>query len=172
MALLAALPDKAGKITPPVGVVRRFKRRASKAIGFQSWPADLLRHTSASCLLALVKDTGKVSARLGNSSAILLTHYHQPVKEADCERFWRISNLPRYQPAKPSRNYDRAAVRAFHEDCRSYKQTMKHFGIGSAGTLHYLLKSPVAGQVSSPRAKPRVSRKAVLEEQTGQNLSK
>lgn len=148
VALLAAVPDKTGNITPPVGVVRRFKRRACKVLGFAEWPADLLRHTAASYLLALLGDTGKVSARLGNSSSILLTHYHQPVKKSDCDRFWQIADLPRYQPAKPARHYDRAAVRAFYEDCRSYKRTCEHFGIGSAGTLHYLLNTPAPGTAS------------------------
>lgn len=155
VALLSALPDKAGNITPPTGTVRRFKRRASRVLGFAQWPSDLLRHTAASYLLALHGDAGKVSARLGNSSAILLTHYHQPVKKADCDRFWQIATLPRYKPAKPSHQYDRAAVRAFYEDCRSYKKTMEHFGIGSAGTLHYLLRTPKA----SPDT-PAVTRQA------------
>ena len=161
VALLSALPAKAGNITPPTGTVRRFKRRACKVIGFAEWPSDILRHTAASYLLALHGDAGKVSARLGNSSAILLTHYHQPVKKADADRFWQICNWPRFKPAKPVRQYDRAAVRAFYDDCRSYKRTMEQFGIGSAGTLHYLLKTSAPGFQT-----------AVLEGEPGQNPCK
>ena len=47
-ALLSALPGQSGSLTPPIGVVRRLKRRA----GY---------------LIALHSDAGKVSARLGNS---------------------------------------------------------------------------------------------------------
>lgn len=66
-ALLSALPGKSGNHTPPIGVVRHFKRRAGKVLGFSLWPSDLLRHTAASYLIALHSDAGKVSARLGNS---------------------------------------------------------------------------------------------------------
>lgn len=140
VALLAALPERTGDISPPEISVRRWKRRAAKALRFGRWPQDLLRHTAASYLLALLGDAGKVAARLGNSSAILLTHYHQPVKQADCERFWQLSTWPRYRTVKRKRKHNRAAVRAFYEDCRSYKLTREKFGISSAGTLHYLLK--------------------------------
>lgn len=140
VALLVALPERTGKITPHESTVRRWKRRAAKSLRFARWPQDLLRHTAASYLLALLGDAGKVAARLGNSSAVLLSHYHQPVKPADCERFWKISAWPRYRKVKRNGKHNRVAVRAFYEACRSYKLTREKFGISSAGTLHYLLK--------------------------------
>jgi integrase len=88
VALLSACLGKAGRVSPSASTVRRFKRRVRAALGFTRWPQDLLRHTAASYLLALHGDAGKVAMRLGNSSSILLTHYHEPVKQADCERFW------------------------------------------------------------------------------------
>jgi integrase len=72
--------------------VRRFKRKARQALGLAAWPADLLRHTAASYLLALHDDVGKVAKMLGNSSAILLSHYHQPVKSEDCGQFWKVGS--------------------------------------------------------------------------------
>lgn len=90
VSLLAACPDKVGKIAPSNSTVRRFKRAAAAALGLAGWPQDLLRHTAASYLLALHGDAGKVATRLGNSSSILLTHYHEPVKNADCSKFWKL----------------------------------------------------------------------------------
>jgi hypothetical protein len=39
------------------------------------------------------------------------------------------------------RKYDKNAVNAFYQECKSYKKTMAEFGIGSKGTLHHILKS-------------------------------
>ncbi|MEN9575656.1 MAG: hypothetical protein RL514_3511 [Verrucomicrobiota bacterium] len=92
VALLAACPLRSGKVSPSNSTVRRFKRVAARALGLTGWPSDLLRHTAASYLLALHGDAGKVATMLGNSSAILLSHYHQPVKEAECAEFWRVES--------------------------------------------------------------------------------
>ncbi len=90
VALLRACPLQAGKLSPSNSTVRRFKRAARLALGLKSWPSDLLRHTAASYLLALHGDAGKVATMLGNSSAILLNHYHQPVKAEACAEFWKV----------------------------------------------------------------------------------
>ena len=90
VALLRACPLQSGKLSPSNSTVRRFKRAARLALGLKSWPSDLLRHTAASYLLALHGDAGKVATMLGNSSAILLNHYHQPVKAEACAEFWRV----------------------------------------------------------------------------------
>ena len=89
VALLAACPLRTGAIAPSNMTVRRFKRQGRVALGLPSWPSDLLRHTAASYLLALHGDAGKVATMLGNSSSVLLSHYHQPVRQEDCSAFWR-----------------------------------------------------------------------------------
>lgn len=81
------------QLAPHYSRVRRWKDVARNNIGFDRWPQDLLRHTAASYLLALYGDAGKVAARLGNSSSVLLSHYHQPVTQADCEKFWSLSDI-------------------------------------------------------------------------------
>jgi hypothetical protein len=65
------------------------------------FPQDLFRHTAASYLLALHGDAGKVATMLGNSSSVLLRHYHEPVNKADCDRFWSITpkNVKLTKPA-------------------------------------------------------------------------
>lgn len=88
--LLADFPLRTGPVSPSNSTVRRFKRVASEALGLPSWPSDLLRHTAASYLLALHGDAGKVATMLGNSSSILLSHYHQPVRNGDCGHFWAV----------------------------------------------------------------------------------
>lgn len=94
VALLAACPLKAGPVSPCYGAVRKFKRTARAALGLERWPADLLRHTAASYLLALHGDAGKVATMLGNSSSVLLSHYHQPVRNGDCGHFWESPPAP------------------------------------------------------------------------------
>jgi integrase/recombinase XerD len=87
---LDAIPKPSDKVAPSLSTVRRFKRAAARALGFKTWPPDLLRHTAASYLLGLHNDAGKVAMMLGNSSAVLLTHYHQPVTADAAERFWKV----------------------------------------------------------------------------------
>lgn len=38
------------------------------------------------------------------------------------------------------KKYDKTEVKQFYENCKSYKQTMEHFGISSKGTLNFILK--------------------------------
>jgi integrase len=81
---------ESGPLCPPYPTVSRWMRtKAAPLFGWKTWPADTLRHTAASYLMALYEDVGKVSTRLGNSPEILLTHYHQLVTEADCKAFWK-----------------------------------------------------------------------------------
>lgn len=90
VSLLGKISERGENVSPSNSTVRRFKRSARSALGFTKWPQDVLRHTAASYLLALHKDAGKVAHMLGNSAAILLTHYHEPVTQLDMERFWTI----------------------------------------------------------------------------------
>lgn len=39
------------------------------------------------------------------------------------------------------RKYDKEEVKEFYDQCISYQKTMEKFGIGSKGTLHYILNS-------------------------------
>jgi integrase len=54
------------------------------------WRADILRHTAASYLITKYQDVGKVAFWLGNSPQIIMTHYHEPVMQAECEKFWTL----------------------------------------------------------------------------------
>jgi integrase len=86
--LLQGCVLQTGPLAPSLQTLNRWKRAARAGLGLKRWPQDLLRHTAASYLLALHGDAGKVATMLGNSSSILLTHYHEPVTAADCAAFW------------------------------------------------------------------------------------
>ncbi len=83
-------PLRSGSVAPSAATIARWRKRARRALGLSRWPQDLLRHTAASYLLALHGDAGKVATMLGNSSGVLLTHYHEPVKNGDCAHFWSV----------------------------------------------------------------------------------
>ena len=87
--LLRAHPICTGLVSPSLSTIRRWKLKARPILGGK-WTADVLRHTAASYLLALHKDAGKVSTMLGNSPGILLSHYHEPVTQTDCQKFWAL----------------------------------------------------------------------------------
>lgn len=88
--LLREHPIKKGLVAPSRSTLRRFKRKMRALLGFDKWPQDVTRHTAASYLVALHKDAGKVAAMLGNSTSILMSHYHEPVNAPDCAAFWSL----------------------------------------------------------------------------------
>ena len=59
-------------------------------IGFDAWPKDILRHTTASMLMATWEDEGKVAATLGHSPSILHAHDRELVTKTEAKRFWEI----------------------------------------------------------------------------------
>lgn len=69
----------------------RFVRELRDVVGFKEWPKDVLRHTTASHMLALHKDAQRVSLELGNSPKVLLRHYRELVTDRQCQEFWSLS---------------------------------------------------------------------------------
>lgn len=88
--LLTPLKKDAGPVCPTWRTVVSWKQRVRKILGFKKFPQDLFRHCSASYLMALHKDAGRVATILGHSVDVLVTHYHEPVTDADCKAFWKI----------------------------------------------------------------------------------
>jgi integrase len=66
---------------------RRYVRDLRAFLKFKRWPQDVLRHTSASNLLAFHQDAGKVAAFLGNSAGVLLRDYKALIFKEDADRF-------------------------------------------------------------------------------------
>lgn len=73
----------------PAGL-RALREGLSAAAGVE-WQHDLLRHSAASYLLALVGDAGKVANILGNSARILERRYKQIVTAENCRAFWALT---------------------------------------------------------------------------------
>jgi len=104
---LLAHPLKSGPVAPSKHVTRRWARKQRPLLGGK-WPADILRHTAASYLLAKYQDVGKVAMMLGNSPQILLRHYHDPVTKEESKKFWEecqtMSAAVRLEPKGGSGN--------------------------------------------------------------------
>ena len=79
-----------GLVSPSKSTVRRWKRKMRTALGLVKWTADLLRHTAASFLYQLKGDAAAVAKSLGNSVAVMMTHYIVPVTAKACALFWAI----------------------------------------------------------------------------------
>jgi integrase len=94
VAWLRTIPSREGPVTPAAITIRRRKRELGKAVFGGKWPANVLRHSAASYLLALHEDAGKVAFMLGNSARILMQHYSELVTPEDCARFWAILPTP------------------------------------------------------------------------------
>lgn len=94
VAELRKHPLRTGQVAPSSATIARWRGKARRVLGLERWPQDLLRHTAASYLLALHRDAGKVATMLGNSSDVLLSHYHEPVKNGDCGHFWLSDSVP------------------------------------------------------------------------------
>jgi integrase len=88
--LLREHPLKKGPVAPCNSVIDRWRVKIRKLLGLDRWPQDLLRHTAASYLLALIQDAGKVATRLGNSVKVLNGHYLNVIKADDCAEFWSL----------------------------------------------------------------------------------
>lgn len=85
------LAEFAGRTGPIADFqLRRKLRRLRVLMGWSSWPKDILRHTCASYLMAKHRDAALVSDWLGNSPAILLTHYRELVSRDDALAFWDL----------------------------------------------------------------------------------
>lgn len=60
------------------------------ALGWQSWPRDITRHTAASYWLADCESTAAVARYLGHSESVLLRHYAATVTKKQAQEFWRL----------------------------------------------------------------------------------
>lgn len=78
-------------LPPSEQSTRRFRRQWAKVLGFKGgWPADILRHTAATHMLAATGDAGKVATQLGNSIAVLHRHYFGVTQPDEAKIFWSI----------------------------------------------------------------------------------
>lgn len=88
-AWLAIDAQPTGPVVTSYTNLRRDRRAAAAAAGIR-WTADVLRHTHASMRLARGDAADKVSADMGNSTGILLTHYKELATADTAAKFWAL----------------------------------------------------------------------------------
>ena len=78
----------------PIALTRdsRIKglQRLRRYLGWDKWPQDVTRHTAASIWLALEPDVQRVAGMLGNSPAVLLSHYKAVMTRKEAERLLEV----------------------------------------------------------------------------------
>jgi integrase len=80
---------RSGRICPS-NHRRRIVEDRRKA-GITDWPSNALRHSYASCHLAMFKDAPALSLELGHTTPqIVFAHYRELVRPSEAERFWKI----------------------------------------------------------------------------------
>jgi integrase len=75
-------------IAPSQSTIKRKRKKIREAMGWESWPQDILRKTAASYLAQHHQDVPAVALMLGNSERILKKNYLDMVTaERDCKKF-------------------------------------------------------------------------------------
>ena len=95
-AWLAPCAARVGVVAPKAGFRYRFDA-VRAAAGFsvrgnkgEPWPADVLRHSYASCWLAIHKNRAELAELMGNSPAIIGKHYRRPIPQVEAEEWFAI----------------------------------------------------------------------------------
>lgn len=70
-------------------VYRRRLRDAARAAGIE-WDENLLRHSFGTYRLAVLRNAAAVAEEMGNSPAIVRTHYQNVASPADAAAWWQI----------------------------------------------------------------------------------
>jgi integrase len=98
---------KAGGLIVGSNFTKDFKE-VKKCAGFGTnenatcrWPKDVLRHTYASYWLPIHKDRAHLAELMGNSLAVIKSHYKRAIPETVAEKFWALRPLAEHaQPIK------------------------------------------------------------------------
>ena len=90
---VAWLKQLASGSTSPLGltetVYRRRLRAAAKTAGI-NWDENVLRHSYGSYRLAQIKNAAQVAEEMGNSPAVIRTHYQNLVRPEQVAAYWQI----------------------------------------------------------------------------------
>jgi integrase len=71
--------------------IKRARTELAHAMGWQEWPQNCLRHTSASMHYAAWQDAGKTAYFLGHSSPKMVRErYARAVREKEAKAFWAL----------------------------------------------------------------------------------
>lgn len=79
-----------GPVVPSVGLIRN-RRIVQRAAGIVPWPQDVMRHTYASCWMALHRDEDLCRDNMGHRTKDELhKHYRKHLSEQDAKAFWSL----------------------------------------------------------------------------------
>ena len=78
-----------GPVVSSHSTLRRDRRHLARAAGIM-WTADILRHTFGSMRIGAGHPVAATADEMGNSPAVLLTHYRELVRKEDAQAFWGI----------------------------------------------------------------------------------
>ena len=67
-----------------------FLQDAKKALEYEAWPHDCIRHSFCSYGLRHSENAAKVALQAGNSEQVLFRHYLKLVKKPEAAKFWNI----------------------------------------------------------------------------------
>ena len=68
----------------------RFLQNAKKALEYEAWPHDCIRHSFCSYGLRQSGNAGKIALQAGHTEQVMFRHYLKLVNKADAEKFWNI----------------------------------------------------------------------------------
>ncbi len=79
-----------GLVMPQTNVKKR-RRAVQRAAGIDPWPQDVMRHTYASCWMAVHKDEDRCRDNMGHRTKDQLSkHYRKHMTEEDARAFWAL----------------------------------------------------------------------------------
>lgn len=80
-----------GLVTPSTNLTKR-RRVIQQAAGLHPWPQDVMRHTYASCWMAVFRDEDRCRDNMGHRTKDqLLKHYRKHMTEAQGKAFWALT---------------------------------------------------------------------------------
>lgn len=91
IAWLKKCRRRKGMICPSRSTLRRRLRFLRRRFNAKRIPADILRHTAASHLLAREQDVGRVATWLGNSPSVLQRHYVALVAKQSSDEYFSLT---------------------------------------------------------------------------------
>ncbi|MEY2599905.1 MAG: hypothetical protein RLZZ142_2164 [Verrucomicrobiota bacterium] len=83
-------PPQEGLVTPKRNLIKR-RRAIERGAGIHPWPQDVMRHTYASCWMAVFRDEARCRDNMGHRTQDELhRHYRRHLREEDARAFWSL----------------------------------------------------------------------------------
>jgi integrase len=88
---LAPYRDAKGQVCPSSALRKKLDAVRESAGLSKNWPNNALRHSFGSYRLPVLGDANRLALEMGNSAAMVFSHYREIVKPREAEAFWRIA---------------------------------------------------------------------------------